>query len=126
MHIHPSITRVESQEKRFTINGENGQVPLALNTVRESDSIVQAKNGQIIVIGGLMQETADEDKRGIPFLSHIPYLGNLFRENKGTSRKSELVILLKPTIIQDDQDWKIDMAASKRRLQSSENFQLWK
>ena len=126
LHIHPSITRVESQEKRFTINGENGQIPLALNTVRESDSIVQAKNGQIIVIGGLMQETTDEDKRGIPFLAHIPYLGNLFRENKGNSRKSELVILLKPTIIQDDQNWKMDMAASKRRLQASENFQLWK
>ena len=126
LHIHPSITRVESQEKRFTINGENGQIPLALNTVRESDSIVQAKNGQIIVIGGLMQETTDEDKRGIPFLAHLPYLGNLFRENKGNSRKSELVILLKPTIIQNDQDWKTDMAASKRRLQASENFQLWK
>lgn len=126
MHIHPSITRVESQEKRFTINGQNGQIPLALNTVRESDSIVQAKNGQIIVIGGLMQETTDEDKQGIPLLAHIPYLGNLFRENKGNSRKSELVILLKPTIIQNDQDWKRDMVASKRRLQSSENFQLWK
>jgi MSHA biogenesis protein MshL len=126
MHIHPSITRVESQEKRFTINGQNGQIPLALNTVRESDSIVQAKSGQIIVIGGLMQETTDEDKRGIPFLAHIPYLGNLFRENKGNSRKSELVILLKPTIIQNDQDWKTDMTASKQRLQASENFQLWK
>ena len=126
LHIHPSITRVESQEKRFTINGEDGQIPLALNTVRESDSIVHAKNGQIIVIGGLMQENTDEDKRGIPFLTRVPYLGNLFRENKGNSRKSELVILLKPTVIHNDRDWKVDMAASKRRLQSSENFQLWK
>jgi MSHA biogenesis protein MshL len=126
LHIHPSITRVESQEKRFTINGEDGQIPLALNTVRESDSIVRAKNGQIIVIGGLMQESTDEDKRGIPFLTRAPYVGNLFRENKGNSRKSELVILLKPTVIENDQDWKTDMAASKQRLQSSENFQLWK
>ena len=126
LHIHPSITRVESQQKTFTINGEDGELPLALKTVRESDSIVHAKNGQIIVIGGLMQETTDEDKRGISFLTRIPYLGNLFRENRGAARKTELVILLKPTVILDNENWQNDMNSSKNRMQALENFQLWK
>jgi MSHA biogenesis protein MshL len=117
---------VESQQKTFTINGEDGELPLALNTVRESDSIVHAKNGQIIVIGGLMQETTNEDKRGISFLTRIPYLGNLFRENQGAARKSELVILLKPTVILDNKNWQDDMNASRKRLKALEEFQLWK
>jgi Flp pilus assembly secretin CpaC len=59
--------------------------------MRESDSIVQAKNGQIIVIGGLMQTIREEGKNGIPWLSELPYLGWLFRTNTGVGKKTELV-----------------------------------
>jgi MSHA biogenesis protein MshL len=99
LHIHPSVTRVVNQDKRFILNGEEGSLPMALNTVRESDSIISAKNGQIVVIGGLMQETTRESKRGISGLASLPYIGNLFRVNKGETRKTELIILLKATII---------------------------
>ncbi len=126
LHIHPSITRVESQIKDFTINGENGSLPLALNTVRESDSIIKAKNGQIVVIGGLMQEVTKENKRGIAGLSQIPYLGNLFRVNTRENTKSELVILLKPTIINSDGDWQVTMDESKKQLKQLNNHPLWK
>lgn len=126
LHIHPSITRVEDQEKTFTINGKDGALPLALNTVRESDSIIKAKNGQIVVLGGLMQELKKEDKRGIAGLTKIPYLGNLFRVNTGEVKKSELVILLKPTIINDDDDWKPSMDTSKKQLHQLNNHSLWK
>jgi MSHA biogenesis protein MshL len=99
---------------------------MALNTVRESDSIVKAKNGQIIVIGGLMQETKQENKKGIAGLTQIPYLGNLFRVNTGETRKSELVILLKPTLINSDDDWLSTMNASKKQLKQLQNHPLWK
>ncbi|MFW5442927.1 MAG: pilus (MSHA type) biogenesis protein MshL [Methylococcaceae bacterium] len=125
LHIHPSITRVENQIKDFTINGEQGSLPMALNTVRESDSIVKAKNGQIIVIGGLMQETKTEGKKGIAFLTQIPYLGNLFRVNSGETRKSELVILLKPTLINSDDDWAPTMNSSKKQLKQLQKHRLW-
>jgi MSHA biogenesis protein MshL len=126
LHIHPSITRVENQTKEFTINGEDGSVPMALNTVRESDSIIKAKNGQIVVIGGLMQEITNENKRGVAGISQIPYLGNLFRVNTGKTRKSELVILLKPTIINSDGDWIPTMNKSKKQLKQLQNHPLWK
>lgn len=126
LHIHPSITRVENQEKNFTINGQEGNIPMALNTVRESDSIVHAENGQIIVIGGLMQEDRKENKSGVAFLSRIPYLGNAFRENTGNGKKSELVILLKPTIINSGNDWDAPLRDGRERMETLEKKQLWK
>ncbi|MCF7969666.1 MAG: pilus (MSHA type) biogenesis protein MshL [Methylococcaceae bacterium] len=125
LHIHPSITLVESQDKTFTVNDKANQVPLALNTMRESDSIVQAKNGQIIVLGGLMQTIRTESKRGIPWLSELPYLGWLFRTNTGEGKKTELVILLKPTVITDEQTWNQDLSDSKKRLKNYEDYKLW-
>jgi MSHA biogenesis protein MshL len=126
LHIHPSITRVRQDDKKFSINGDDNSLPMARNTVRESDSIVHAENGQIIVIGGLMQENREENKQGVSLLSRIPYLGNAFRENKGTGLKSELVILLKPTIIGNSQDWNAPLDDSRERMQQLERKQLWK
>ncbi len=126
LHIHPSITRVENQTKQFTINDQPNEIPMALNTVRESDSIVHAESGQIIVIGGLMQENSEENKQGVSLLSRIPYIGNAFRENKGTGKKSELVILLKPTVIKDNKDWNAPIEDSRERMQQLERKQLWK
>lgn len=126
LHIHPSITRVEKDEKEFQVNGEKGSIPLAKSTVRESDSIVHAQSGQIIVIGGLMQENREENKAGVSLLSQIPYLGTAFRENVGNGRKSELVILLKPTVINDDHDWQGPIEESRQRMQRLEKKQLWK
>ena len=125
LHIHPSITLVEAQDKRFIANGQDNQVPMALNTMRESDSIVQAKNGQVIVIGGLMQTIRTEGKSGIPWLSELPYLGWLFRTNTGAGKKTELVILLKPTVIKDEHSWNQDLTDSKGRLKEYEDFKLW-
>ncbi len=126
LHIHPSITRVENQNINFIINGENGSLPMALNTVRESDSIIKAKSGQIVVIGGLMEEMTNKNKRGIAGLSQIPYIGNLFRVNTGDTRKTELVILLKATVINNDGDWLPTMNASEKQLKQLQNHPLWK
>lgn len=126
LHIHPSITRVTEQIKDFTINDQAGKIPLALNSVRESDSIVNAQDGQIIVIGGLMQEKREENQQGVSLLSRIPYFGHAFREDKGTGQKSELVILLKPTIIASGSDWNQPMQDSRQRMEQLEKKQLWK
>jgi MSHA biogenesis protein MshL len=126
LHIHPSITRVKDQTKNFTLNGKEGSLPMALNTVRESDSIIKAKNGQIVVIGGLMQEMKEESKRGIAGLSQIPYIGNLFRVSTGNTKKSELVILLKPTLINSESDWDPILNTRKKQINQLRNHPLWK
>lgn len=126
LHIHPSISRVESQIKSFTINGQAGEVPMALNTVRESDSIVKAQNGQVIVLGGLMQESDEQSKEGIAGLSEIPFIGNLFRVNKGKAQKSELIILLKSTIISTDNDWQNAIASGKQNYKRLDTTPRWR
>jgi MSHA biogenesis protein MshL len=126
LHIHPSITNVQSLIRTYTIGDQKEQsVPTAQSTIRESDSIVKAKDGQIIVLGGLMQDNIDENKEGVTGFSRIPYLGNLFRVNKGTHQKSELVILLKATLIDNDTDWQNDMDASHLRANSLDAQPRW-
>lgn len=124
LHIHPSITQVKEVTKTF---GNNiGALPMALTTVRESDSIVKAKNGQIIVLGGLMQEKNQENKQGVTGLAEVPYLGNLFRVNNGTTQKSELIILLKASFIGGDEDWQKDLTDSKQRFERLDSRPQWK
>jgi general secretion pathway protein D len=69
--------------------------------VRELDSVLKLSSGQIAILGGLMQ---DEDQRatsGIPVLSSIPGLGALFRERSDASRKTELVVFLRPVVVDE-------------------------
>lgn len=124
LHIHPSITQVVSQVKDFAINGEANSIPMALNQVRESDSIVNAETGQIIVIGGLMQEKMKESKSGVTILSALPYIGHLFREDTGAIEKSELVILLKPTIVEPN-NWDDQLREAEEKIRFLESRKLW-
>ncbi len=121
LHVHPSISDVQDQEKRFRLSNGSGEtteqsVPTALSTVRESDSIVYAVSGQIVVIGGLMQETAGEDIAAPPVLGDIPFFGAAFRQAKQVSRKSELVILLKPLVVDSPGDWSEPVAQSANAI----------
>jgi len=127
LHIHPSITKVESKDREYKIDGfgSTSVVPTALSTIRESDSIVKSKNGQIIVLGGLMQDTSKEDKEGVYGLSRIPYLGNLFRVDKGSSEKTELVILLKASLVNTNADWQNDIDASQKRVRELDAQPRW-
>ncbi len=100
LHIHPSISNVTQQD--VSVNLGNGSVinlPMATSTIRESDTIVHAKNGQVVVLGGLMQNQTTETVAEMPFFGNIPFLGTLLRNTKQTSQKTELVILLKPTVV---------------------------
>jgi len=95
LHVHPTVSEVSEQIKQ--IGGE--PVPLAASTIRESDSIVKARSGQIIVIGGLMQNSSSDVNAGVPWLRRIPGVGNLFKQKSRSSIKSELIILLKPMVV---------------------------
>jgi MSHA biogenesis protein MshL len=127
LHIHPSITDVRSQDREYSIdsNGTKSVVPTALSTIRESDSIVRAKNGQIVVLGGLMQDNYDENKEGVTGFSQIPILGNLFRVNKGARQKTELVILLKASVINQNSDWERDINATEQRSRWLDAIPRW-
>ena len=100
LHIHPTVSEITAQTKTIGLSTTTTlQVPLAVSAIRESDSIVRAKSGQLIVIGGLMQNTTREDTGSVPLLGDIPFFGSLFRQTRQSAKKSELVIMLKPIVV---------------------------
>lgn len=102
LHVHPTISEVEDQLKTINVGGRNVNLPLALSTIRESDSVITAENGQIVVIGGLIQTKSEDENSSVPFFSEIPLVGELFKQKSEVARKTELVILLRPTITDSD------------------------
>jgi len=98
LHIHPTVSEVSDQNKVVTIGNDTVTLPLALSTIRESDSIVRAKNNQVIVIGGLMKSSGRESNAGAPGLRKVPGLGYGFSQRRQQSSRSELVILVRPVV----------------------------
>jgi MSHA biogenesis protein MshL len=114
MHIHPTVSEVNDQSKRISFAGSTSDLPLAFSQIRESDSVVRARSGQVIVIGGLMRETRARDDYKTPFLGNIPGVGNLFKSKRDTSSTVELVLLLRP-IVASDEDWETMAKESEGR-----------
>jgi MSHA biogenesis protein MshL len=118
LHIHPTVSEVTDQIKNITVAGETQTLPLALSSVRESDSIVRARNGQVIVIGGLMQDSNRTDQGKTPFLGDLPLVGKLFQQKREVSSRSELVILLRPVVVDSNRVWQDEVQNVSRRLDS--------
>lgn len=104
LHVHPVISDVDDQTKNFTVGGQAQNLPLALSSIRESDSIISAKSGQIIVIGGLMKNESDRKRGTMPIISRIPIIGSLVNNDQKESSKTELIIILKPVIVNNHQN----------------------
>ena len=99
LHVHPSVIETQEQEKVVSLNQEQIVLPLAQSTIRESDTIIKAASGEIVVIGGLMQTSLTDSESKTPLLGDIPLLGELFTNKSQRETKKELIILLKPTVI---------------------------
>lgn len=98
LHVHPIVSQVKDQTKTILVQNQQQVLPLALSNVRETDSIIKARNGQVVVIGGLMQQTDSDENFGVPGLSSLPLIGHLFKQQRKRQLKSELVILLRPIV----------------------------
>jgi MSHA biogenesis protein MshL len=116
LHIHPVVSEVTDQQKVFTVGSEEFALPLALRGVRESDSIVKAANGQVIVLGGLMTESNNNLDGKRPLLGDIPGINTLFRTKNKSKSKTELVILLRPIVV-DDKTWDAQLNEAQGNMQ---------
>ena len=105
LHIHPTVSEVTDQTKVLTISGQTDTLPLAFSEIREADSIVKAKSGQIIAIGGLMRNSSRREDFSTPVLGRVPGLKRLFGSTRDVETVTELVILLRPVVVDDDEDW---------------------
>lgn len=73
-------------------------------TKRNIDSTVAVKDGQIVVLGGLIKDIQDNSQSGVPGLYKAPVLGWLFGQTSKSADRTELVIILSPKVLRDDQD----------------------
>lgn len=116
LHVHPTVSVVAEKEKAIDLGTLGSyKLPLATSSINETDSIVRVRDGQIVAIGGLMQQDSITDRNGVPGLSDVPGIGGLFRYKSSSNTKHELVILIKPTVISEDgQGWpEVEIATPK-------------
>ena len=88
--IAPSVSGIDSSD--------------LITNKRALKSTILADDGEIIVIGGLIRDSVRTQKSGVPLLRDIPYLGALFRWNRDTQTKSNLMVFLRPTIVRSKED----------------------
>jgi MSHA biogenesis protein MshL len=93
MNIHPSIT---AEFERVTAP-DGSEFPLL--RIREADTVVKVRDGQTIIIAGLIQETDTTERTGLPCLTNLPIFGYLFGYRQESTEKTELVILITPTVL---------------------------
>jgi len=120
LHIHPLVSRVDSGNLAFNFGGALGQQNLAIAkaTINETDTIVRVQDGNIVALGGLMQISLEADRSGTPG-SRDGAGASVLSGNRTTSMvKKELVILVRPTVIQGDRNWQRNLQEARERLQS--------
>lgn len=116
LHVHPAVIDVEEDSKSITYQDQEIELPLAKSSIRESDSVIRAKDGDVVVIGGLMKTSISKKQTKVPLLGDIPGLGHLFRSKSNATEKTELVILLKPTVVGVN-TWQKELERSRDLLQ---------
>ncbi|GGE91657.1 pilus (MSHA type) biogenesis protein MshL [Shewanella carassii] len=115
LHVHPSVTDVKEQNKSIKISDSALDLPLAQSEIRESDTVIKALSGDVVVIGGLMKSENTEVVSKVPLLGDIPFIGEAFTNRSKLKRKTELVILLKPTVVVDG-TWQKELQRSQSLL----------
>jgi MSHA biogenesis protein MshL len=103
LNLRPTISRitgyVADPSPDLAKAGVANRVPEV--QTREMESMMRVQSGDIAILGGLMQDSRDNNSNEIPGLSKLPVIGNLFKYRNEASKKSELVIFLRPTVLTD-------------------------
>jgi MSHA biogenesis protein MshL len=120
LHVHPSVIDVDEQDKTITYTSDGDEstisLPLAYSDTREADTVIKARSGEVVVIGGLMSSSNEEYVSKIPFIGDIPWIGELFTDRSTASTKTELIILIKPTVVERN-TWRRQIEASQTLLE---------
>jgi MSHA biogenesis protein MshL len=119
LHIHPSVSQVSTDNKDITLGAAGSlRLPLAKSNVSETDTVVRVSDGNIVALGGLMKLDLRDSRGGLPGVNDNGAGGLLFRNANKQLVKKEMVILLKPTVIQGDRSWDDDIDQTRARFES--------
>jgi len=114
LNVRPSLSRIlgfvdDPNPELNTASVRNGVPEIQ---VREMESVLRVPSGRIAVIGGLMQSVQDDRDRQLPGLANLPGIGALFKQTKQQRKRTELFIVLKPTVLGADTGSNIAMGGS--------------
>ena len=118
LHVHPSISEITEVNRSIDLGTSGGgttTIPTARSQVSETDTIVRVSDSNVVAIGGLMSVDVRDARGGMPGVPDSGVAGALLRNSERQFVKKELVILLKPTIIQSDRDWENDLRETRER-----------
>lgn len=103
LNVRPTITRVVGfvEDPNPALAAENVVSRVPVIQARELESIMKVHSGQVAVMGGLMQDSVDNAKDGLPLISTLPVIGNLFSYRNENATKTELVIFMRPVVVKD-------------------------
>ena len=123
LNVRPTVSRIlgfvdDPNPDLARVNVRN-RVPEIQS--REFESVLRVPSGQTAILGGLMQDSFEGQRDGVPILSRIPFLGDAVSYRNDTSKKSELVIFLRPIVIRDA-SLDGDLADYRRYLPSKDFF----
>ncbi|MDE2658183.1 MAG: type II and III secretion system protein, partial [Verrucomicrobiota bacterium] len=85
-------------------------------TEREASSTISVRDGDTILLGGFIRDAKTDTESGVPFLKDIPLLGSLFKKQSATSKRSELLVLIRPTILKTPEDAALMVSQERMRL----------
>jgi MSHA biogenesis protein MshL len=107
-----------AEKERLAIPAANStRVPFRRQQHQRNRQRVKTRDGQVVVIGGLMTESSSDTRARVPGAGDVPVVGSLFGRASRSSVKRELVILLKPTVVKGDESWAGDINAAQGRLE---------
>ena len=103
LNVRPTISRIVGfvQDPSPALAAARVVSNVPVIQTREMESILRVASGNIAVMGGLMQDTVDNLKDGIPLLARVPVVGDVFGYRNETTSKSELVIFIRPVVIKE-------------------------
>jgi general secretion pathway protein D len=123
INVRPTVTRVIR-----TVTDPNPALKLAnvvssipVTQTREMESVLKVSSGQTAVLGGLMLDTFESERVGLPVASRVPFFGDLVSKRNDTTVKSELVIFIRPYVIRNA-SVDGDLAAYRRYLPDRDFF----
>jgi len=100
LHVRPTVSRSDTTASITVGEADNRTtISVPILDVREADVIVRAEEGQVVVIGGLIDERQTDDEKKVPLLGDLPGVGRLFRQTIQERKKTELVVLLRPSVL---------------------------
>lgn len=106
LKIRPTLTReigfVVDPNPELALAGVTSRIPEI--AVREIESVLRLKSGEIAVLGGLMQDKYRDDREGLPLFSRLPIVGSAFRYRDRSKIKTELLVFLRPVVVRDPDD----------------------